>query len=88
METRFELNAHRLYTNVEISEQFKYVQELCESIHKLLNKIKIFYQSTQSAIEMKETHYFKDKISLTFSLTEQHLSQNRRKYNLRKWSSL
>ena len=33
-------------------------------------------QSRQSAIEMKQTHYFKDKISLTFSLTGQYLSKS------------
>ena len=64
-----------LYECKEISEQFN-VQELCESIRTLLNKVKIFHQSTQSAIEIKQTHYFKDKISLTFSSRGQYLSKN------------
>ena len=64
-----------MYECKEISEQFS-VQELCESIRTLLNKVKIFHQSTQSPIEMKQTHYFKDKISLTFSLTGQYLSKS------------
>ena len=42
---------------------------LCKPLSNLL-------WSRQSAIEMKHTHYFKDKISLTFSLTEQYLSKS------------
>ena len=36
----------------------------------------MFYQSTQLVIEIKQIHYFKDKISLTFSLTGQYFSKN------------